>query len=146
MSYSDVFRNQQQTVNHNCLHTQEVEIFLKTNFIDILKVSETHFTDRSYFKIRDYDLIIANHPAKRAHGGPAVLIKPSVICELSDETRKTNLQAACVKIICNSNYISKCAIYFLPRYAVKLNASQELFGNLRHRFIYLFIIITVSWT
>ena len=29
-------------------HTQEVEIFLKTYFIDIFLVSETHFTDRSY--------------------------------------------------------------------------------------------------
>ena len=38
-------------------HVKEIEIFLKLNFIDIFLISETHFTEKSYFKIHGYDLI-----------------------------------------------------------------------------------------
>lgn len=40
--------------NGLCQHRQEVEVFLRTNNIDILLVSESHFTDKSYFKVSGY--------------------------------------------------------------------------------------------
>lgn len=45
-------------------HTEEVKIFFKSNFINILLVSETHFTYRKGFKI--HDLIVATRPDNRA--------------------------------------------------------------------------------
>ena len=35
-------------------HRQEVELFLNTQEIDIMLVSETRFTERNYFKIPKY--------------------------------------------------------------------------------------------
>lgn len=57
----------------------EVEYFIKTKNVDILvlQVSETHFTDKSYFKINGSDLIISNYLDGMAHGGSAILIKSS---------------------------------------------------------------------
>ena len=37
-------------------HRQEIETFLIHNKIDILLVSETHFSINSYFNIRDFTL------------------------------------------------------------------------------------------
>lgn len=43
-------------------HINEIEVFLHNYFIDILLVSETHFTSKSYFRTKVYDTITANHP------------------------------------------------------------------------------------
>lgn len=96
-------------------HTQETEIFLKTNFIDVLLVSETHFTQRTYFKIKEYDLITANHPDNRAHAGSAILIKSKIKYEVLPEIRYPYVQAAGLKIKTNNgNDVSVYAVYFPP--------------------------------
>lgn len=93
-------------------HTQEVEIFLKTNFIDILLISETHFTKKSYLKIKNFDLITANHPNERAHGGSAILIKSSIKYITEEHITAEYVQATFIKIICNNTPVSICAVYF----------------------------------
>ena len=115
-------------------HTNEVELFLKLHYIDLMLVSETHFTTRSFFKIRGYELITANHPDDRAHAGAAILIKSTIKYELLDVVREPFLQAACIKVICDQNSISFCAIYFPPRFSVKLPTFQNFFYKLGHRF------------
>ncbi|OAD57925.1 RNA-directed DNA polymerase from mobile element jockey, partial [Eufriesea mexicana] len=50
-------------------HKEELKIFLSTNLIDILLVSETHFTEKTYFKIPQYRLHHTNHPDNTAHAG-----------------------------------------------------------------------------
>jgi exonuclease III len=37
-------------------HKEEIKLFLKQNFIDILLISETHFTTKNYFSIPRYKL------------------------------------------------------------------------------------------
>jgi exonuclease III len=56
-------------------HKDEVKTFLDHNAIDILLVSETHFTDRSYFKIPHYNAYFTNHPDNTSHAGSGILIK-----------------------------------------------------------------------
>jgi hypothetical protein len=56
-------------------HKKELEIFLQHYFIDIMLISETHFTDRSYFNIAKYLTYSTNHPDNMAHGGTAILIQ-----------------------------------------------------------------------
>ena len=65
---------------HN--HTNEIKIFIKTNYIDIVLASEPHFTKRTFFKKKDYDLDFANHPDNRAHAGTAILIKSNLKHEI----------------------------------------------------------------
>ena len=59
-------------------HKEELTIFLKQNYIDILLISETHFTYKNYFRIPSYKLCHTTHPEGTAHGGTAILIKESI--------------------------------------------------------------------
>ena len=56
-------------------HTLEVETFLRSNNIDVLLISETHFTQKHHFFIKGYSFYQAMHPDGKAHGGSAILIK-----------------------------------------------------------------------
>jgi exonuclease III len=59
-------------------HKDEVTLFLKEQHIDILLISETHFTAESYFKIPNFRVYSAIHPDGTAHGGTAILIKQTI--------------------------------------------------------------------
>ena len=50
-------------------HTREIEIFMHSHHIDVFLISETHFTNKTYFKIKGYDVISCNHPDNKAHAG-----------------------------------------------------------------------------
>jgi exonuclease III len=59
-------------------HYQETKLFITNQNIDILLVSETHFTDRTFFTIPNYKLFSTEHPNNRPRGGAAVLIRSSI--------------------------------------------------------------------
>jgi hypothetical protein len=50
-------------------HREEIKLFLSQNQIDIMLVSETHFTTKSYFSIPGYSICQTNNPDGKAHGG-----------------------------------------------------------------------------
>jgi hypothetical protein len=50
-------------------------MFLLTHNIEILLISETHFTSKSFFRIPHYITYHKNHPAGTARGGTDILIK-----------------------------------------------------------------------
>ena len=56
-------------------HKDEIQLFLQHNIIDILPISEAHFTKKSYFKIPKYNIYYANHPDGKAHARTAILVK-----------------------------------------------------------------------
>ena len=64
--------------NGLCHHAQEVRQFIKLLDLDILLVSETHFTERSHMSIPNYHIYRTDHPDKTAHGGTAVLIRQNL--------------------------------------------------------------------
>jgi len=45
-------------VNGLCQHAQGIKLFLQTFNLDILLISETHFTNRSYITIPNYITLI----------------------------------------------------------------------------------------
>jgi exonuclease III len=59
-------------------HQEEIKTFLKINNIDILLISETHFTDKNYFNVPSYKIYQTNYPDGKAHGGTAIIIKESI--------------------------------------------------------------------
>jgi peptide subunit release factor 1 (eRF1) len=59
-------------------HQEEIKIFLNVNAVDILLISETHFTNKSYIYIPNYKLYQTNHPDGIDHGGAAILIKEKI--------------------------------------------------------------------
>lgn len=116
-------------------HKREIQIFLSSQYIDILLISETHFTEKTYFNIRGYDLIQANHPDGTAHAGSAVLIKSSIKFETVDSIISSSIQACGIKIKCNNNDVAIYAIYFPPRHTISLENYENFFNKLGSRFI-----------
>jgi exonuclease III len=60
-------------VNGLCQHAQGIQIFIHAFNLDILLVSETHFTNRNYVTTPKYNIYYTNHPEERVHGGTAVI-------------------------------------------------------------------------
>jgi exonuclease III len=58
-----------------CQHAQEIKLFIQTFNLDILLVSETHLTERSYITIPNYNIYHTTHPDETAYAGTAVIIK-----------------------------------------------------------------------
>ena len=66
----------------------ETKTFLYNNNIDILLVSETHFTPKSYMKIPHYTIYDTKHPSGKAHGGTAVIIRNDIKHHLHSQVSK----------------------------------------------------------
>lgn len=116
-------------------HTREIEIFLQTNYIDILLVSETHMTSRSFFKINSYDFLHTNHPDDKAHAGSGILIKSTIKYEKLNGFQENYLQATCIKLKCNDGDLIVSSIYFPPRHTVHCKNYEDFFNTLGVRFI-----------
>jgi exonuclease III len=56
-------------------HIGEIPVFLETDKIDILLISESHTTEQSVIKIPYCTIYYANHPDETAHAGSALIIK-----------------------------------------------------------------------
>lgn len=56
----------------------ELKLFLSEQKIDIALISESPFTDLTYFNIPNYQLYKTNHPRGNGHGGSAIFIKNSI--------------------------------------------------------------------
>jgi exonuclease III len=57
---------------------KEVEVFLNTQKIDILLVSETRFTEQNYVNIPNYITHATNHPDARAHARSPIIIRKDI--------------------------------------------------------------------
>ena len=59
-------------------HIDEVKLFLKHNYIDVLFISETHCAGRTCCSIPHYNIYYANHPDATAHAGTAIIIRQTI--------------------------------------------------------------------
>jgi len=59
-------------------HSQEIKTFIFSQNIDILFVSETHFTNKSYCRVPGYTLYHTIHPDDKIHGGTALIIRSNI--------------------------------------------------------------------
>ena len=64
--------------NGFCQHAQEIKLFIQTFNLDILLVSESHFTNRSNITIPNYNIYYTSHPDETAHGGTAVIVRQNL--------------------------------------------------------------------
>jgi exonuclease III len=116
-------------------HKDEVKTFVDNNAIDILLISETHFTDRSYFKIPDYNAYFTNHPDNTAHAGSGILMKNSISQYELPKFGKNFLQATTFKVKMKTCEIAVAAVYCPPRYNIKEENFFEFFRTLGNKFI-----------
>jgi exonuclease III len=74
----NTLRITQWNANGLANHKPELHQFLRDPNTDILLISETHFTDRTVFKLPGYSTYHCNHPDGTAHGGAAILIRTTL--------------------------------------------------------------------
>lgn len=106
--------------------SQELKLFITENKIDVVLLSETHFTDRSFFKIPHYTIYDTKHPDGTAHGGTAIIIRNSIKHHELPEYTMDHLQATTVLIEKQSGPVTLSAIYCPPRHNIK-KADFEIF-------------------
>ena len=75
-----------------------MKLFLKQNFIDILLISETHFTTKNYFSIPRYKLYNTNHPDGTVHRGTAILKKETIEHYELLKYEEDSIQATSIKV------------------------------------------------
>ena len=92
----------------------EIKTFIYNNNIDILLVSETHFTTKSYLKIPYYTIYDTKHPSGKAYGGTAVIVRNDIKHYLHSQVNKEYLQATTVTVQTSSNHFQLSAVYVPP--------------------------------
>lgn len=113
----------------------EVETLIDQHNLDILLISETHFTDRSYIKIKNYNIYNTNYPDGTAHGGSAVIIRTSIKHSPLPNFHERHIQATTVTIEDKNGDFNVSAIYCPPRHKITESMFSEYFKTIGPRFI-----------
>jgi exonuclease III len=79
-------------------HKDDVTLFLEEQHIDILLISETHFTAEGYFKIPNFRVYSTTHPDGIAYGGTAIIIKQTTDHYELQKYEENHLQATSIKV------------------------------------------------
>lgn len=114
----------------------EVEHYLNENKLDILLISETHFTQRNYFNISKFKTYSTQHPDGRAHGGSAIIVNEKIRHFEIEKFETDYLQATNIVIKeINGTSITISAAYCPPRHKITEAQYLEYFKILGTRFI-----------
>lgn len=116
-------------------HKDELQLFIRNNNIDILLVSETHFTERSHFNLRGFDVIRCDRPNGTPRGGSAIIIKSSINYEEQLHYCTEGVQATIIRINCGNRSINVCAVYCRPRDQLKERDYENLLKSMGNAFI-----------
>jgi exonuclease III len=121
--------------NGLCQHAKDINLFIQTFNLNILPVSETHFTNKSYITTPNYNIYYTTHPDETAHGGSAVIIRQNIKHHVRAEYRHENIQATGITIEDNIVETTVSAIYCPPKHNNKYDDYHRFFKTLRNRFI-----------
>jgi len=113
--------------------TREVVVFLNMNNTDILLVSETHFTNRSYLRIPYYSVYHTEHPDGTAHGGTAVIVRSTIVHHELKKFQQDFLQATTIEVRKLPTPLVISAVYCPPRHTLtktKLKSFFDTLGNI----------------
>lgn len=97
-------------------HNLELTSFICKNSIDIVLVSETHFSEKSFLKIPNFKIFCTNHPNNRAQGGTAIIINKNIKCVALESYREEHLQATSVQVEDFYGTLVLSAIYCPPKH------------------------------
>ena len=116
-------------------HTEEVKNYIQNQQVDIMLISETHFTTRSYFKIPNYTIYDTQPPDGTAHGGTAILIKNGIKHYLHGHYNLEHFQATSVTVEDWVGPLTIAAIYCPPKHNIKAEKFRHFYTSLGHRFL-----------
>jgi hypothetical protein len=95
-------------------HTEELETFISIHNIDVMLISETHFSEKSYLKLPNYTVYHTNHPARTA-----IIIKNSIRHHQRKKYSQDFLQATSVSVEDSVGLLTISAVYLPPKYTAK---------------------------
>lgn len=121
--------------NGLCKSKPEVEHYIKTNQVDVMLVSETHLTTRSYFNIPGYEIINAFHPGNRMRAGASVIVKRGIEFEELESVQLDWFQCAKIRLMTQTGEITIAAAYLPPRHTINRNDLTLQLMNLGPKFI-----------
>jgi hypothetical protein len=104
-----------------------VKLFFNQNQIDILLISETHFTSKNHFTIPEYDLCYTNHPDGTTHVGTAILRKTKIAYYEQLKYAEPVIQATSVRVKVPLRDITIAAVYCPPRHNLKAEHFEAFF-------------------
>jgi len=113
-------------------HSLEVKAFILSHDIDILLVSETHFTNKNYFQNPGYTLYHTMHSDGKTHGGTAIIIR--IKHYEIDKHQRDFLQATSVMMETWNGCITISAVYS-PQHVIKSKQYIKFLETLGNRFI-----------
>lgn len=116
-------------------HILELKTFLISHDIDVMLISETHFTQKSFLNINNYNNYTTNHPAGSARGGTAILIKKEIKHTALDEYREKNIQSTAIKIEGKDGSIAIASIYCPPSCTTTKEHFTKFFQTLGSSFL-----------
>ena len=99
-------------------HRQELILFLQIHNIDIMFISETHFTERSYLAIPGYNVYNTQHPDGTAHGGTAIIIRKNIKHHNLTEYETEHIKATSIMITEACGQLALTAVYCPPKHKI----------------------------
>lgn len=116
-------------------HLPELQSFLVSENIDICLVSETHLTKQSYINIPNFVCYHSPHPADKARGGTAVIVKNSIPHFEECKIESQIMQVTTISIRAKNREFKVAAIYCPPRCSPTSEDYCNLFQKLGNYFI-----------
>jgi exonuclease III len=111
-----------------CQNAQEVRLFIQSLDLDILFVSETHFTERNHMTIPNYKIHHTAHPDATAHGGKAVIIRQNLKHHVRAEYRHEHIQATNIAVEDNIGEL-KTLLSIVPPSTTSNTTSMSAFSR-----------------
>lgn len=116
-------------------HLAEFEVFLHSQTIDICCVSETHFTSQSAMTIPGYEIYSTPHPANKARGGAAVIIRSNIHHYENPRFETEHIQSASVHVKTSRYNLNIAAAYCPPKHKIKRDDYLPYLKQLGNTFI-----------
>lgn len=113
----------------------EVDTLLKIHDLDILLISETHFTNSSHVSISNYNIYTTNHPDGTAHGGTAVVIRSSIEHYELPQFKTEHIQATSVSVQDKNGNFIVSSVYCPPKHKITEHQFKGYIDTLGPRFI-----------
>lgn len=116
-------------------HKDELLLTLQDKRIDIILVSENHFTNNYSLHLPCFRLYQTNHPDNTAHAGAAIYVRSSLASHLLQEFQTDYIQSCAVSLIVNNISFSIATIYCPPKHNISSDEFNLYFNTLGHNFI-----------
>jgi hypothetical protein len=116
-------------------HAEELRTFISYHNIDVMFISETHFTEKSYFKLPYYSAYHTNHPAVTTRRGSAITIKNSIQHYFHNGYSSDYLQVTTVSVKDSNGSLTISAVYLPPKPIVTQKQLENYYNSLGQRFI-----------